>query len=162
MGKVVTLNELLEIRQRLRSEGKQVVFTNGCFDILHRGHIDYLNKAKECGDVLVVGVNGDDSVRRIKGKGRPIVPQDDRAFLVANLSSVDFVCIFEEETPANIISAVIPDILVKGSDWSIDRIVGRDVVEGAGGKVMNIKLTPNRSTTNIIQTIMETLRRGDA
>jgi rfaE bifunctional protein nucleotidyltransferase chain/domain len=162
MGKVVTLNELLEIRQRLRSEGKQVVFTNGCFDILHRGHIDYLNKAKECGDVLVVGVNGDDSVRRVKGKARPIVLQDDRAFLVANLCSVDFVCIFEEDTPASIISAVIPDILVKGSDWSIDRIVGRDVVEGAGGRVMNIELTPNRSTTNIIQTIMETLRTGDA
>ncbi len=162
MGKVVTLNELLEIRRLLRSGGKQVVFTNGCFDILHRGHIDYLNKAKECGDVLVVGVNSDDSVRRIKGKGRPIVSQDDRAFLVANLSSVDFVCIFEEDTPANIISAVMPDVLVKGSDWSIDRIVGRDVVERAGGRVINIELTPNHSTTNIIQTIMEILRRGDS
>ena len=162
MGKVVTLSELLEIRQRLRSEGKQVVFTNGCFDILHRGHVDYLTKAKECGDVLVVGVNSDDSVRRIKGKARPIVPQDDRAFLVANLSPVDFACIFEEDTPADIISAVMPDVLVKGSDWSIDHIVGRDVVEGAGGKVINIELTPNRSTTNIIKTIMEILRSGDS
>jgi len=155
VGRVVTLDELVEIRQRLRSEGKQVVFTNGCFDILHRGHIEYLNKAKELGDVLIVGLNSDDSMRRIKGEARPIIPQDDRSFLVANLCAVDYVCIFEEDTPANIISAVVPDILVKGSDWSIDRIVGRDVVEQAGGKVMTIEFTPNHSTTNIIQTILE-------
>jgi D-beta-D-heptose 7-phosphate kinase/D-beta-D-heptose 1-phosphate adenosyltransferase len=154
MGRVVDIDELLVIRERLREEGRGVVFTNGCFDIIHCGHVEYLNKAKQLGDVLVVGVNSDNSMRRIKGELRPIVPQEDRTLILSNLCSVDYVCVFEEDTPAHIISALVPDILVKGSDWSIDRIVGRDVVEAAGGKVMPIKLTPDHSTTNIIETIL--------
>ena len=139
-------------------EGKSVVFTNGCFDIIHAGHVDYLAKAKECGDVLILGLNSDKSVRSIKGEKRPIVPESERAFILSNLKSVDYVTLFDEDTPFEIISAIIPDILVKGADWPIDQIVGRDIVESNGGVVKTIKFVNQVSTTNIIKTILERYR----
>jgi len=153
MGEVVVHAELLEIIERLKSERKKVVFTNGVFDIVHRGHVEYLTKAKALGDVLLVGMNTDASVRRLKGPERPVVSQDDRAFVLAALHIVDYVCLFDEDTPYNLIKAVVPDVLVKGSDWPIDDIVGKDIVEAAGGKVQTIDYVPNHSTTNLIQKI---------
>lgn len=155
MGEVVVHTDLLKIRERLKREGKKVVFTNGCFDIVHRGHVEYLTKAKALGDVLLVGMNTDASVQRLKGPQRPVVSQDDRAFVLAALRVVDYVCLFDEDTPYNLIKAVVPDVLVKGSDWAIDSIVGKDIVEAAGGKVQTIDYVPNRSTTNIIQKIAD-------
>jgi D-glycero-beta-D-manno-heptose 1-phosphate adenylyltransferase len=153
MGEVVVHSDLLKIRDRLKREGKKIVFTNGVFDIVHRGHVEYLTKAKNLGNVLLVGMNTDASVHRLKGPQRPIISQDDRAFVLAALHVVDFVCLFDEDTPYNLIKAVVPDVLVKGSDWAIDDIVGKDIVEAAGGKVQTIDYIPNRSTTNIIQKI---------
>jgi len=148
-------NQFIDVRKRLKAEGKKLVFSNGCFDILHAGHVDYLNKARECGDALVVALNSDKSVRSIKGENRPIVPENERAFIIANLKCVDFVTFFDEDTPFEIISEIIPDILVKGEDWAIDKIVGRDIVESNGGKVERIKFVNAQSTTNIIQTVLE-------
>jgi D-beta-D-heptose 7-phosphate kinase/D-beta-D-heptose 1-phosphate adenosyltransferase len=153
MGEVVAGTDLLKIRERLKRERKKIVFTNGCFDIVHRGHVEYLTKAKALGDVLLVGMNTDASVQRLKGPQRPVVCQDDRAFVLAALRAVDYVCLFDEDTPYNLIKAVVPDVLVKGSDWAIDAIVGKDIVEAAGGKVQTIDYVPDRSTTNIIQKI---------
>ncbi|MBI5022195.1 MAG: D-glycero-beta-D-manno-heptose 1-phosphate adenylyltransferase [Ignavibacteriales bacterium] len=155
MGKVLSLHELMSERDSLRKENKKVVFTNGVFDIIHRGHIEYLIKAKALGDVLIVGLNSDSSVRRIKGDKRPIVGENDRSFVLANLSPVDYVCLFDEDTPLNLISAIVPDVLVKGADWSVDAIVGKDVVEKAGGRVMAIEFIPDRSTTSIIEMILK-------
>jgi D-beta-D-heptose 7-phosphate kinase/D-beta-D-heptose 1-phosphate adenosyltransferase len=153
MGSVVTRNELVDVRARLRNEGRRVVFTNGCFDIIHRGHVEYLTKAKAKGDILVVGLNTDASVRRLKGPSRPVVSQDDRAVVMAALGMVDYVCLFDEDTPLELITAVIPDVLVKGADWPIDKVVGREVVESAGGTVQTIEFVPDRSTTSIIERI---------
>ena len=153
MGEVLTREQLLPIREKLRKAGKKVVFTNGCFDILHRGHIDYLSKAKSLGDVLVVGVNTDASVRRLKGPDRPVVDEADRALVLAALAVVDYVCLFGEDTPHELIQALVPDILVKGADWALDEIVGRDVVEASGGSVRTIEFLPNRSTSKIIEKI---------
>ena len=148
-------NELIEIRKRLKAENKKVVFSNGCFDILHAGHVDYLNKAKLFGDVLIVALNSDDSVKRLKGSKRPIVKEHERAFVIANLKSVDYVTFFEEDTPAKIIDDLIPDILVKGSDWKIENIVGRETVEKNGGKVERVEFVNFQSTSNIIDTIIK-------
>jgi D-beta-D-heptose 7-phosphate kinase/D-beta-D-heptose 1-phosphate adenosyltransferase len=137
----------------LKRDGKKVVFTNGCFDILHRGHVEYLTKAKSLGEVLFIGMNTDASVRRLKGPKRPVVCEGDRAFVLAALSVVDYVCLFDEDTPYELIKAVVPDVLVKGSDWAIDAIVGKDIVESVGGIVKTIDFVPDRSTTNIIQRI---------
>jgi rfaE bifunctional protein nucleotidyltransferase chain/domain len=153
MGNVVTSAELTEIRGHLKTERKKVVFTNGCFDILHRGHVEYLTKAKALGDVLFVGVNTDTSVRRLKGKNRPIVNETDRAFIVGALRAVDYVCLFDEDTPERLIKLIIPDVLVKGSDWPVESIVGKDIVEAAGGEVRTIDFVPDRSTTDIIRRI---------
>lgn len=155
MGKVLNIHELKSVRETLRRQNKKVVFTNGVFDIIHRGHIEYLTKAKSLGDVLVVGVNTDSSVHRIKGDKRPIVSEEDRAYIVANLSPVDYVCLFGEDTPSDLISTIVPDILVKGADWNINEIVGKDVVEKSGGRVMIIDFIPDRSTTSIIDLIIE-------
>ncbi len=155
MGCVLDLDELLVVRHKAREAGKNVVFTNGVFDILHRGHAEYLSAAKRLGDILIIGVNSDASVKRIKGKNKPIVPEMDRTFLLSQLLAVDFVCLFDEDTPQRIISLLLPDILVKGSDYDIDDIVGRKEVEAHGGRVITIELTPERSTTNIIGTIIE-------
>ncbi|MEK7671807.1 MAG: adenylyltransferase/cytidyltransferase family protein, partial [Bacteroidota bacterium] len=129
MGKVLSLNALVKVRRALRRQKKKVVFTNGTFDILHRGHVEYLAKSKALGDVLVVGLNTDASIRRIKGPKRPINPNADRAAVLLALASVDYVCFFGEETPHKVISKVVPDVLVKGADWNVGAIVGKDVVE---------------------------------
>jgi rfaE bifunctional protein nucleotidyltransferase chain/domain len=155
MGSVVNRDDLLQTRILLRQHHKKVVFTNGCFDILHRGHIEYLQQAKALGDILIVGVNSDSSMRRIKGAERPIVGAEDRLFIVANLCSVDYVCQFDEDTPLQLITALLPDILVKGADWQIDAIVGKDIVEKNGGRVATIDFLPNRSSSGIIKRILE-------
>lgn len=155
MSSVVSLEKLIGIRKELRNKKKKVVFTNGCFDLLHSGHVDYLLKAKALGDVLIVGLNSDASVKRIKGDKRPILLQQERAFIISNLKPVDYITFFEEDTPAQIITALVPDILVKGADWSIDNIVGREVVEAAGGEVKTIEFVNNQSTSQIIQTILK-------
>ena len=155
MNYVKTIEELCQIRNELKAQNKKVVFTNGVFDILHAGHVDYLSKAKELGDVLIVGVNSDASVKRIKGELRPVVPQHERAFIISSLKPVDFVTIFVEDTPFEVINKLIPDVLVKGADWSKDKIVGADVVEANGGSVETIKFVNQTSTTNIIKTVLE-------
>ena len=155
MGKIVeNRDELISIRKNLRSQNKKVVFTNGCFDILHAGHTDYLNKAKAFGDFLILGLNSDISVKNIKGDLRPIVPQRERAILLSNLLAVDFVSFFDEDTPLNIITDLIPDYLVKGADWDIENVVGREIVEKNGGEVKTIPFVHNSSTTDIIDTII--------
>lgn len=155
MGRLVTLPELVEMRRACRERGQRVVFTNGVFDILHRGHIEYLTRAKALGDILVVGMNADASVRRIKGNRRPIVTEGDRAAIVASLVPVDAVCLFEDDTPLELIRAVVPDILVKGADWERDAIVGKEIVEAAGGTVETIAFVPEQSTSGIIERILE-------
>lgn len=155
MSNIKTREEIKKIRTQLRSEGKKVVFTNGVFDLIHSGHVDYLIKAKEMGDVLILALNSDSSVKRIKGNKRPILDQNERAFIVSNLKPVDYVTFFEEDTPAEIISDLIPDVLVKGADWALDKIVGREVVEANGGEVKNIKFINEQSTSNIINIIKE-------
>lgn len=155
MGMIYSLRDLTEQRQQWRRLNKKVVFTNGVFDIIHRGHVEYLLSAKKLGDILIVGVNSDSSVRRIKGPLRPIVNEQDRAFLLSQLVSVDAVCLFDEETPYELIKAIVPDILVKGADYALDAIVGRDIVENAGGRVQTIDFIPDRSTTNIVETIIQ-------
>ncbi len=148
-------HEIIEIRKVLKAENKKVVFTNGCFDILHSGHVDYLNKAKSFGDILIVALNTDTSVKRIKGEKRPIVDQAHRAFLVSNLKSVDYVTFFDEDTPKEIIDAIVPDVLVKGADWELENIVGRDTVESNGGKVERVEFITDQSTSGIIETILQ-------
>ncbi|HMU42658.1 MAG TPA: D-glycero-beta-D-manno-heptose 1-phosphate adenylyltransferase [Ignavibacteriaceae bacterium] len=152
---IVTLEQIIDIRAKLKSENKKVVFTNGCFDILHSGHIDYLSKSKELGDILIVGLNSDSSIRRIKGERRPIMNEIDRAFILSNLKPVDYVILFDEDTPAEIINQIIPDILVKGADWEISKIIGRDVVEKNGGQVKTITFVNDISTSKIIDIILK-------
>jgi rfaE bifunctional protein nucleotidyltransferase chain/domain len=152
-SKIKSLTQLVKIRRQLKKGRKKVAFTNGCFDILHRGHIRCLREARSWGDVLIVGLNSDSSVRKIKGKRRPILAQDDRAEILASLEMVDYVLIFEEDTPHKVISALIPDVLVKGGDYGKDEIVGKDVVESSGGKVVRVKQVQGKSTRNIIKRI---------
>jgi rfaE bifunctional protein nucleotidyltransferase chain/domain len=137
-----------------RAERRRVVFTNGVFDLLHRGHVEYLEEAKALGDRLVVGVNGDASVRRLKGPTRPIVPEVERVELLEALESVDLAVVFDDDTPLALIEAVAPDVLVKGGDWAIEAIVGREFVEARGGRVLNIALREGHSTTNLEQRIL--------
>lgn len=145
---------LAGILETRRAQGERVVFTNGCFDILHPGHVDLLCRARGLGDLLVVGVNSDDSVRRLgKGPGRPVNRLEERAFVLAHLACVDYVAAFEEDTPRNLIALLQPDVLVKGGDWSVERIVGRDVVQARGGAVYSLPLLPGRSTTALIERI---------
>lgn len=132
---------------------KTIVFTNGCFDILHRGHLMYLNEAKKLGDVLIIGLNSDQSVKRLKGEDRPVNGEEDRSFMLENLKSVDKVFIFEEDTPYHLIEAISPNILVKGGDWAIDQIVGHDIVTKSGGKVLSLNFEDGYSTTNLIEKI---------
>lgn len=132
---------------------KKIVFTNGCFDILHKGHVAYLNEAKKCADLLIVGLNSDASVKRLKGEERPINSEQDRKFVLENLKAVDFVEIFTEDTPLELIELIMPDVLVKGGDWKVDQIVGFDVVLDNGGKVYSLNFVDGYSTTKIIQKI---------
>jgi len=154
MNRNLSREELVAIRKELKAIGRKVVFTNGCFDIIHSGHVDYLTKAKMMGDVLFVGINSDSSIKRIKGDKRPILDENERAFIVASLKAVDYVSLFDEDTPKELIEAIVPDVLVKGADWTIENIVGRDVVEANGGKVETIKFVNNQSTSNIIKKIL--------
>jgi D-glycero-beta-D-manno-heptose 1-phosphate adenylyltransferase len=156
MRKILGREELVEERERMRGEGKQLVFTNGCFDLLHPGHVRYLDQARALGDALVVALNSDRSVRALKGEGRPILSQRERAEVMAALESVDYVTIFDEETPRELIAALLPDILVKGGDWPVEQIVGREEVEAAGGKVLSLPYVEGLSTTDIIERILMT------
>lgn len=144
--------QVLQLRSRWRAEGKTVVFTNGCFDLLHRGHIRLLERARSLGDVLVLGLNSDASIRRLKGPSRPILSEKERAAMVGELASVDAVVLFEEETPRELIADLLPDVLVKGADWS-HFIAGREEVEAAGGKVIALQLEPGYSTTNLVDVL---------
>lgn len=154
MGKTVSLKKLKAELDAGRRK-KKVVFTNGCFDIIHAGHVRYLKKARSLGDVLVVGLNSDSSVRSIKGETRPIVPQKERAEVLSALECVDYVVIFSDTTPLKLIDAIRPDVLAKGADWAAKDIVGGDVVKKGGGKVARITLVKGRSTTNIIRRVLE-------
>ncbi len=152
--KVLTKEQLAPLLQQARAQKKRIVFTNGCFDLMHIGHTRYLQAAKALGDVLVVGVNSDASVRSLnKAPDRPVVTEAQRAEVLAALGCVDYVAIFSEPDPLNLITAIQPDVLVKGGDWDIDRIIGRGVVEQRGGAVRTIPLVPGMSTTSLIQRI---------
>ena len=156
MGKIITSREELQkLRKQIRESGEILVFTNGCVDIIHAGHVDYLNKAKAAGDKMLVALNSDSSVQAITGKNRPIIPLEQRAFVMSNLSSVDYVTCFSEETPAELIADLIPDVLVKGQDWALDEIVGHEVVQNNGGKVVAIEFVTDQSTSKIIKKIVE-------
>jgi len=155
MSSSTSLTELKAIRANFKASNKKVVFTNGVFDLIHSGHVDYLSKAKKLGDVLIVGLNSDDSVKRIKGAKRPILKQEERAFVLSNLKPVDYVVLFDEDTPEKLISEIIPDILVKGADWTVEKIVGKEIVEKNGGKVMNVEFVNDQSTSKIINLIVD-------
>ncbi|WP_374075338.1 D-glycero-beta-D-manno-heptose 1-phosphate adenylyltransferase [Bdellovibrio bacteriovorus] len=151
MGQVRNFDNIEAALAPLRSQGKKIVFTNGVFDLLHVGHVRYLQEARSLGDALVVGVNADASVKRLKGPTRPVQTENDRAEILAGLWAVDFTVIFTEDTPANLIEKVRPDILVKGGDWKIDQIVGAPFVQSYGGKVMSLQFVDGKSTTKIIE-----------
>ena len=155
LSKVLKLQDLIRTVQDLRESGKNIVFTNGCFDILHVGHVRYLTAARLEGDVLVVGVNSDESVRSIKPKNRPIMNQDQRAEVLAGLECVDYITVFNEPDPLILIQALKPDVLVKGADWSEEEIIGADVVKANGGKVVRVSVVPEVSTSRIIQRIIK-------
>jgi len=157
LGKFYTREQLIEVRAQWKREGKAVVFTNGCYDILHPGHIRLLESARSLGDILILALNTDASVRRMKGPTRPLIHENDRAQLACALAAVDAVTFFDEDTPRELIAAVLPDILVKGADWT-HFIAGREEVEAAGGKVLALPLEPGYSTTGMVQEILA--RRG--
>lgn len=159
LAKVVSWEELAKRLKSIRSAGQKIVFTNGCFDLLHSGHVRYLAQARSLGDVLVVGLNSDRSVRSLKGPGRPIRTQDQRCELLAALESVDFVVVFDEETPYKLIESVGPDVLVKGGDWPLAEIVGADLVQGRGGQVLSLSFIEGESTTSLIEQIKGLGRR---
>ena len=153
MSKIVDKQALLDAHGRMKRAGKRLVFTNGCFDLIHAGHVRYLSEARALGDALVVALNSDRSVRALKGEGRPILNEHERAEVIAALEAVDYVIIFDEETPRELIAALLPDVLVKGGDWPLDEIVGRDEVEAAGGRVLSLPYVEGSSTTDIIERI---------
>ena len=154
MDMVVSQSELLERRRDWRKQGRKVVFTNGCFDLIHPGHVRLLETARAQGDVLVVAVNSDESVKHLKGPKRPILPQTDRAEVLAAMAAVDAVTVFSEDTPCALLERLLPDVLVKGADWS-HWIAGREIVEGSGGEVVAIPFEERYSTTDLVQTIRD-------
>jgi len=158
--KIKEREELRKIVEGLKSEGKQIVFTNGCFDLLHVGHIRYLEKAKEIGDILIVGVNSDRSVRMIKGPERPILPEEERAEVLSGLGCIDYITLFDEPTPLELIAQLQPHVLVKGGDWTKENTVGREIVESSGGKVVILPFVEGHSTSNLIKTILERYGKG--
>ncbi|MFN3813064.1 MAG: D-glycero-beta-D-manno-heptose 1-phosphate adenylyltransferase [Aquificaceae bacterium] len=158
---ILELNELLKTLETVRTEGKRIVFTNGCFDIVHAGHAYYLQKAKELGDILVVGVNSDSSIRRIKGEKRPIIPEHMRAFLLDSLKPVDYVIVFKEDTPEDLIKCIRPHVLAKGGDWAVENIVGADFVLSYGGKVKLIDFSFDISTSKVIERIIDLYKPND-
>ena len=160
MGQGITRDALAAESKRLTASGAKLVFTNGVFDLLHVGHLRYLKAARALGDALAVGLNADACVKRLKGPLRPILPQSERAELLAGLACVDYVCIFEEDDPRALIQAVVPGILAKGGDWPIDKILGRDTVEAAGGTVLSLPFVDGRSTTAIVRDIAAKFGQG--
>ena len=165
MGATTKILPRAAVRRRLavlRRRGARIVFTNGCFDLLHPGHVRYLRAARRLGDVLVVGVNSDASVRRLKGAGRPLVPQRARCEVLAALEMVDYVVVFGADTPQALIAAVQPDVLVKGGDWTPDRIVGADLVRARGGIVRSLRFAPGYSTSALVERIARRVRRADS
>lgn len=148
--KIKKWNDITKISKKLRADNKKIVFTNGCFDIIHAGHILYLEEARSLGDVLVIGLNSDKSVKRLKGKDRPINSVEDRALVLSALSMVDYVVVFEEDTPYKLIKNIKPDILVKGGDWSVEDIIGADIVLATGGVVKSLSYKEGRSSSEII------------
>ncbi len=158
--KIKRREELLKIVARLKAEGKRIVFTNGCFDLLHVGHIRYLEKAKTLGDILIVGVNSDRSVRLLKGPKRPILPEDERAEILSGLRCIDYITLFEEPTPLELIAQIQPHLLVKGGDWAKEAIVGKEIVEASGGKVVVLPFVEGHSTSNLIETILTRYGKG--
>jgi len=149
MSIITNIDQVGRTVAEYRQVGMSIVFTNGCFDIIHRGHVEYIERASEHGDILVIGLNSDDSVRRLKGKDRPFVSQEDRAYILSRLKPVDIVCIFEQDTPYELIKIVKPDVLIKGGDYTLDNIVGRDIAK----KTTTIPLITGKSTTNIVDKI---------
>jgi len=150
MAQILSLDELQSQRERLRRAGRVVVFTNGCFDLLHPGHVRYLQQARALGDALIVALNSDRAVRELKGETRPILNQDERAEVMAALGCVDYVMIFDDVSPQAVIATLLPDVLVKGGDWGLDQIIGREEVEAAGGRVLNLPFVEGCSTSEII------------
>jgi D-beta-D-heptose 7-phosphate kinase/D-beta-D-heptose 1-phosphate adenosyltransferase len=157
--KVFALDKLVAVRSRLKREGKKVVFTNGCFDLLHGGHVRLFHEAKKKGDVLIVALNSDASVRRLKGPTRPIFPLRERFEILAALADIDYLTSFGEATPQKIIAALLPDVLVKGGDWGPNEIVGRAEVEAAGGRVARVRYYEGHSTSSIIRRIADSPRK---
>jgi D-beta-D-heptose 7-phosphate kinase/D-beta-D-heptose 1-phosphate adenosyltransferase len=153
MGRVVSEDELVQLAGRERRGPRRVVFTNGCFDLLHPGHIRTLEAARSLGDLLVVGVNSDRSVRALKGDSRPVIPQEERAEILAALAAVDFVVLFDADTPRELIARLRPDVLVKGADWGAGEVVGREEVEAAGGRVVSIPVEPGYSSSGLLEAI---------
>lgn len=152
-GKLKSLEEIKAITVSARTNGKKVAFTNGCFDLLHPGHVHVLRAARACADLLIVGINSDQSVKHIKGPTRPVLPESDRCELLGAMEMVDFVVLFNEPDPHNLISAIRPDVLVKGGDWNSEKIIGADIVEEAGGRVVVVPYIKGFSTTEIIERI---------
>jgi D-glycero-beta-D-manno-heptose 1-phosphate adenylyltransferase len=159
---ILTLEQAILRFGRDKRNGRRVVFTNGCFDLLHPGHIRSLEQARELGDALIVGLNSDASVRQLKGEGRPVLPECERAEILAALESVDAVVIFDELTPREVIAGLLPDVLVKGGDWPGDQIVGREEVEAAGGRVVSLPVVPGYSTSDILRKIRKDARASGA
>jgi D-beta-D-heptose 7-phosphate kinase/D-beta-D-heptose 1-phosphate adenosyltransferase len=153
--KIKNLDVLAKLVEAERSRGRKIVFTNGCFDLLHVGHVKYLQKARSFGDLLILGLNSDASIRRLKGEKRPLINEDERAHILAALDCIDYVLIFEEDTPLQIITALRPDVLVKGGDYTLDGVVGREVVESYGGRVELVSFVDGKSTTNIIEKVLQ-------
>ncbi len=153
MNTIARKDNIHKIITELKAKDLRIAFTNGCFDLLHRGHVFYLEEAKKKADILVLGLNSDTSVRRLKGQDRPLVNEQDRAYILSRLEAVDIVCIFEEDTPVEIIKLIKPDFLIKGGDYNLDQIVGREIVERNGGKVLTIPIVEGKSTTKIIDRI---------
>lgn len=154
-AKIIPGSQIAALAEQLHAQGKKIVFTNGCFDILHAGHVLYLESAKALGDVLILGLNSDASVQRLKGESRPIVCEHERSLVVAALEAVSYVCLFEEDTPISLICAVKPDVLVKGGDWAVEQIVGWEFVKANGGEVRSLNFEQGLSSTNIIQRIKD-------
>ena len=161
MSKIISLTGLIEERKKWREQGQKVVMTNGCFDLLHGGHIWLFQQAKSLGDILIVAVNTDESISQLKGKGRPIFPLEERLEILEAIEFIDYLLPFSELTPYRIISALLPDVLVKGGDWPLDQIVGRQAVEGAGGQVVTIPYRQGKSTSEIIKAIISKNRKNN-
>jgi D-beta-D-heptose 7-phosphate kinase/D-beta-D-heptose 1-phosphate adenosyltransferase len=159
LGRVVSLGDGLRRRFLATKRGEKVVFTNGVFDLLHRGHLEYLSAARALGDVLFVGLNSDTSARRIKGDSRPFVQEDDRAYCLASLTPVDYVILFDGDTPLELIKALKPDVLVKGGDWRVESIVGYEEVRSHGGEVLSLPYREGYSTTRLLETIAASVKK---